>query len=87
MWGTMKTCALLTVMTVTVLAMNSRAHTLSCVTVEEHELAKRDLYRLNAEIWDLKAKYVSVAMPLALARSCAVTARYEPVGLRMQCLT
>ena len=84
--GTMKTCAMLTVMTVvTVLAMNAQAHEQSCVSVEEHELAKRNLFRLNAEIWDIKAKLVSVALPLALARSCAVNARYEQVGLR--CLT
>jgi len=59
MGGRMKTCALLTVTVVTVLAMNAQANTPSCVSVEEHELAKRNLFRLNAEIWDLKAKHTA----------------------------
>merc|ERR1711966_91976 len=56
---TLKTCALLTVTVVTVLAMNAQANTPSCVSVEEHELAKSNLFRLTAEIWDLKAKHTA----------------------------
>jgi hypothetical protein len=47
---------------VTVLAMNAQANTpscSSCVSVEEREQTKRDLFRLNAELWDLKAKHVA----------------------------